>query len=91
MNKDILGQYKINSREERVLRLIMEGYSILEMVQELGMPESTVKYHTKALFDKTGTDTRAKLMVKMWTEGWGFSKPVVQAQLMPGELPRGRV
>lgn len=83
---EIMHALNLKPLEREVLHFVMEGWSNVEIATQLGMTERTVKKYVTILLDASGTDTRTRLMAKLWEQGWGFKKPVVDS----GILPRGR-
>jgi DNA-binding CsgD family transcriptional regulator len=53
--------YGITERGMQVLELTLEGFSITQIAQSLGITERTVKYHTAQNFQKTNTSTYKQL------------------------------
>ncbi|MFC6659832.1 helix-turn-helix transcriptional regulator [Deinococcus multiflagellatus] len=49
----------LTPREHDVLALLAEGYSNKRAARELGVSESTVKFHVQAVFGKLGVQSRA--------------------------------
>jgi DNA-binding CsgD family transcriptional regulator/PAS domain-containing protein len=73
--------YKLTPSELRVLLGIVEIGGIQEVAEALGIGETTVKFHLRGLFEKTGAHRQADL-VKLVA---GYSSPLVAAD--PGALP----
>lgn len=73
--------YGLTATELRILLAIVEVGGIPQVAETLGIRESTVKFHVRALFEKTGTHRQADL-VKLVA---GYSTPLVSAN--PGILP----
>jgi len=68
----IAKSYRLTPSELRVLLAIVEVGGSPEVAEALGVAESTVKFHLKRLFDKTGTRRQADL-VKLVA---GFAGPL---------------
>jgi DNA-binding CsgD family transcriptional regulator/PAS domain-containing protein len=64
--------YKLTPSELRVLLAVVEVGGAPEVAEALGIAESTVRFHLKRLFEKTGTGRQADL-VKLMA---GFSSPL---------------
>lgn len=58
-------QASFSSRESEVFSLLMDGYTIRLISQELHISPSTVKTHISKIYLKTGVDTREELLVKV--------------------------
>jgi DNA-binding CsgD family transcriptional regulator len=58
--------YTLTVRQSDVLRLILEGASNKEIASRLRMAPRTVEVHLTAIFDKTGVESRARLIAKAW-------------------------
>lgn len=54
----------LTARELDVIRLIKQGYSYADIGEKLYMAESTVKWHMKNIFEKTGTNSRKQFEQK---------------------------
>jgi DNA-binding CsgD family transcriptional regulator len=67
--------YRLTPTELRILLAIVEVGGIPEVAEALGIGESTVKFHVRALFEKTGAHRQADL-VKLVA---GYSSPLVSA------------
>jgi DNA-binding CsgD family transcriptional regulator len=65
--------FQLTPAELRVLFAIIEVGGAPEVAQVLGISETTVKWHLRHLFDKTGTHRQAEL-VKLVA---GFSNPMI--------------
>jgi non-specific serine/threonine protein kinase len=50
----------LSERQLEVLKLVAQGYSNKKMAKQLGVSDSTVKYHLKAVFDYLGVHSRAE-------------------------------
>ena len=66
--------YKLTPTELRVLLAIVEVGGTPEVAEALGVAETTVKFHLRRLFEKTGAHRQADL-VKLVA---GFSNPLVR-------------
>ena len=58
------------AREHEVLTLIAKGYTDQRIAQELGISESTVRYHITNLFNRTGVASRVELALYGVKQGW---------------------
>jgi len=61
-------RYDLSIRERDVLRLVVDGRTNAEAASELFIAESTVKYHVRNLFKKTGCKNRNELGAKYLAE-----------------------
>jgi len=59
----------ISPRESQVLRMIADGHSAPEIASRLFISPSTVKTHTKALFEKLGVSDRAAAVAEAMRRG----------------------
>ena len=72
--QEVIGKlYKLTPTELRVLLAIVEVGGVPEVVEELGIAESTVRTHLHRLFAKTGAKRQADL-VKLVA---GYTNPLV--------------
>lgn len=58
--------YALTARQAEVLRLTLEGASNKEIASRLRMALRTVEVHLSAIFEKTGAESRARLIAKTW-------------------------
>jgi len=49
---------QLTAREQHILRLLLAGMSTRDMVEELGVSQSTVRTHVQNIFSKLGVHTR---------------------------------
>jgi DNA-binding CsgD family transcriptional regulator len=54
--------YRLTPTELRILLAVVEVGGIPEVAEALGIGESTVKFHVRGLFEKTGTHRQADLL-----------------------------
>jgi DNA-binding CsgD family transcriptional regulator len=59
-------EWMLTARQEAVFRLVLDGHSNKEIGERLGMAARTVEAHITTLFDKTGVDSRARLIARTW-------------------------
>lgn len=52
----------LSIRERRVLKAVLEGLTNYQIADKLQMPESSVKYVVRRLFEKAGVKTRSQLV-----------------------------
>ena len=52
----------LTRRERTVLRLLVDGRRNLEISEELGISERTVKFHVRGLFTKLGVSSRTQVV-----------------------------
>lgn|GEM_PF-4981447 len=55
-------RYGLSQKEEAVLILLSDGFSNREIGKNLHIAEATVKRHLYNIFNKTGADTRTRLL-----------------------------
>lgn len=60
----------LTSRQRDVLVHLIDGKSNKEIARQLGLLESTVKAHVKAILDKLGVDNRTKAAMVAADMGW---------------------
>mgnify|MGYP000882370581 CR=1 FL=1 len=53
----------LTARETDVFRLLVEGYTLQETADRLGVKYSTVNTHVTALYKKLGVRSRAELII----------------------------
>jgi DNA-binding CsgD family transcriptional regulator len=70
----IAQSYELTPSELRVLLALVEVGGVLAIAETLGISETTVRFHLRQLFDKTGTHSQAEL-VKLVA---GFASPVLR-------------
>lgn len=54
---------KLTAREKELCLLLVEGYTLKESAQKLGVKYSTVNTHMNAVYRKLGVNTRAGLII----------------------------
>ncbi len=54
---------KLTAREKELCLLLVEGYTLKESAQKLGVKYSTVNTHMNAVYRKLGINTRAELII----------------------------
>jgi len=59
---DFFEKYKISSREQDIVRLILDGKSNKEIEEELFISFHTVKNHISSIFRKCAINTRHQLI-----------------------------
>jgi DNA-binding NarL/FixJ family response regulator len=62
-------RWKLTARQTEVLRLVARGLTNSLIADSLDIRASTVEFHVKALFDKSGVSNRATLIVKLLEVG----------------------
>ncbi len=60
--KHFAARHKLNNREIQVLEMLLRGLTSLEMVDVIGLKQSTVRTYTQNLLNKTGTNSRLELV-----------------------------
>ncbi len=66
---DVIARASFSTREAEVFALLMDGYTIRLISQELHISQSTVKTHISKIYLKTNVATREELFVKLKTHG----------------------
>ena len=59
--------HKLNNREIQIMELLLRGLTSLEMVEIVGLKQSTVRTYTQNLLKKTGTNSRLELVAIFMT------------------------
>jgi len=54
----------LTPRELDVFRLLLEGYTLRETAEQLGVKYSTVNTHMTAIYKKLGVNSRAELIIR---------------------------
>jgi two-component system, NarL family, nitrate/nitrite response regulator NarL len=63
------GRPVLSGREDEVLRLIADGFSVPQIASQLFISASTVKTHVKNLFEKLGVSDRAAAVAEAMRRG----------------------
>lgn len=66
---DVIAQASFSTREAEVFALLMDGYTIRLISQELHISQSTVKTHISKIYLKTNVATREELFIKLKAHG----------------------
>lgn len=64
---DVIDRANFSAREAEVFALLMDGYTIRLISQELHISQSTVKTHISKIYLKTNVATREELFIKLKT------------------------
>ncbi|MFI9510158.1 response regulator transcription factor [Nocardia sp. NPDC052566] len=64
----VVAAYELTRRELEVTELVARGLSTGEIAAELFLSAHTVRDHIKAVFDKTGVNSRGELVAKLFTQ-----------------------
>ena len=64
----ILQAYNLMEREARVAQLVLQGMATSEIASALAISALTVQQHLKAVFDKTGVNSRRALVARIFAE-----------------------
>ena len=79
----------LTTREQEVVRLVVEGRSNDEIGAALGIATKTVEGHLRRVFDRLGIESRAALSARAVAEGW-LDVPTVARRRGPGLYAGGR-
>ena len=61
-------RWRLSPKQSRVLSLLSLGHSNRALASLLRCAEGTIEQHIKALFTKSGTESRAALVAAFWTQ-----------------------
>ncbi len=59
-------RWKLTARQTEVLELTVLGLSNKEIAERLGCSPRTIELHLTAIYEKSGADRRATLIVAFW-------------------------
>lgn len=62
LNQDLISQYQLTKKEQKVLLSLLRGNGIKEMAEALFVSENTIKSHLKSIYTKTGTKSQAAVI-----------------------------
>jgi DNA-binding CsgD family transcriptional regulator len=65
----ILASHGVTSAQERVVALVLRGYSTKQIVSQLSLSQYTVQEHLRAVFDKLGVRSRQELAATLMRPG----------------------
>lgn len=57
----------LTPRETEVFRLLLEGYTLQETANQLGVKYSTANTHMTSIYKKLGVNSRAELIIRYHT------------------------
>jgi len=60
----ICSKFQFTAKELEILKCLLQGYSNREIAQKLFISPSTVKFHLRKIYRKTGTENRFKLFTQ---------------------------
>ena len=63
--RDATDLYQLSPAQTRVAELLLEGLSLQDIGDRLGIKESTIKTHLARVFDKTGVRNQPTLVAKL--------------------------
>lgn len=66
MKPQALRQYALTTTERRVLEKAVSGLTTLAAAEGLRMSISTLRWHLRNIYEKTGVNSRAALIAKFW-------------------------
>jgi DNA-binding CsgD family transcriptional regulator len=71
-------QFQISPREVQVLALLLDGYHLDQIAQQLYITSSTVQDHIKSMLDKTRRHNRSELIARVlgWTSTLSSVAPI---------------
>lgn len=61
-NDGLREKYLLSKREDEVIKLIIDGNTNSEIAKKLFISDNTVKKHINSIYNKTGVNTRTKLL-----------------------------
>ena len=62
----VMARWSLTERESDVAKLIVRGLSNREIGAEIGVSPETVKTHVRAVFEKSGTHSRAEFVAEVF-------------------------
>jgi DNA-binding CsgD family transcriptional regulator len=84
-------QFHISPREVQVLALLLDGYHLDQIAQQLHITSSTVQDHIKSMLDKTRSHNRSELLARVlgWTPTFSTTAPIEVS--LAAQPARGRL
>ena len=76
----------LTTREQEIVRLVVEGRSNDEIGAALAIATKTVEGHLRRVFERLGIESRAELSARAVAEGW-LDVPTVARRRGPGPTP----
>jgi len=67
LNQNLVTKFKLSTKEQQVLLLLMHGKNIKEISAQSFISENTVKSHLKSIYRKTATNSQADVIRLMLT------------------------
>ena len=80
----------LTTREQEIVRLVVDGRSNDEIGAALAIATKTVEGHLRRVFERLGIESRAALSARAVAEGW-LDVPTVARRRGPGPTPGGGV
>ena len=80
----VLQAYALTEREARVAQLVLQGLATREISERLSISALTVQDHLKAVFDKTGVNSRRALVAQV------FAQHYMPRSAAPSDRPHPR-
>nr|BFE52643.1 hypothetical protein GCM10017745_60700 [Saccharothrix mutabilis subsp. capreolus] len=76
--------YGLTEREQEITGLVARGLSSAQMARGLHLSQHTVRDHVKAVFAKTGVNSRGELVAKLYTDHYRGLNQDARVRVWPG-------